>query len=103
MSKAKISQYQKPYVESYRLCLFAHMGLFLLAKEIDMFTPGKRFKKDYDKLFKEDPVSANLMLLLCDIADENGKFIIAEPVEDEICRLMSARFNDVSAYQLERC
>ena len=68
-----------------------------------MFTPGKRFKKDYDKLFKEDPVSANLMLLLCDIADKDGNFIIQEPADAELSRLMNARFNNISAYQLKRC
>jgi hypothetical protein len=61
------------------------------------FNPNKRFKKDYDHLFKKSPEAANLFLLLCELADEKGQ---VEINEDEIAVLMQARFNDPREYAL---
>ena len=36
------------------------------------FNPNRKFKRDYDRLFKIEPGAANLLLLLCELADETG-------------------------------
>lgn len=58
---------------------------------------SKAFKRDYNRLFKKSPESANILLLLCEIADDKGR---VETNEEEISILMNARFNDPRAYQL---
>ena len=66
-----------------------------------MFRPNKKFKRDYDRLFKKVPVAANVFLLLAELADEKGQVRFETPFPDaEIQRLMTARFNDPEAYQL---
>jgi hypothetical protein len=62
-----------------------------------MFTPNRNFRRDYDKIFKKNPESANLYLLLCEIADEKGQ---VRTSEEELALLMAARFEDPRAYQL---
>jgi hypothetical protein len=37
------------------------------------FKPDQKFRKDYDRLFKKDPLGANTFLLLCELADEKSK------------------------------
>jgi len=65
------------------------------------FTPSRRFRRDYDRLFKQDPAAANVMLLLCELADEKGQVRLETPFpEVEIQRLMATRFTDPRAYQL---
>lgn len=65
------------------------------------FTPSRRFRRDYDSLFRKDPAAANVMLLLCELADEKGQVRLETPFpEVEIQRLMAARFTDPRAYQL---
>ncbi len=66
------------------------------------FKPNKRFKKDYDKLFKEDPLQANLLLLLCELANENGEVIFDNSGNhiDEMIDLIECRFNDPAEYAL---
>ena len=61
------------------------------------FIPNRRFRRDYDQLFKQDPAAANMMLLLCELADEKGQVKLDE---EELTRLMEARFDDPRAYQL---
>jgi hypothetical protein len=34
-----------------------------------MFTPNRRFRRDYDNLFRKDPLTANTFLLLAELAD----------------------------------
>lgn len=65
------------------------------------FTPNRRFRRDYNRLYRKDPATANVFLLLCELADEKGQvaFESACP-EEEIKSLMIARFNDPLAYQL---
>lgn len=67
------------------------------------FTPSRRFRRDYDRLFRKDPAAANVFLLLAELADEKGQIRIENPFpEAEIARLMAARFDDPRAYQLKR-
>jgi hypothetical protein len=65
------------------------------------FTPSRRFRRDYDRLFRKDPAAANVMLLLAELADEKGqvRFDNPDPVA-EIAGLIAARFIDPRAYQL---
>ncbi len=66
-----------------------------------MFTPGRKFRRDYDRIFRKDPATANVMLLLCELADDKGLVTLQTPFpEAEIQRLMAARFADPRAYQL---
>ena len=65
------------------------------------FIPSRRFRRDYDKLFRKDPAAANVMMLLCELADEKGQVRLETSFpEVEIQRLMAARFTDPRAYQL---
>ncbi len=65
------------------------------------FTPSRRFRREYDRLFKQNPAAANVMLLLCELADDKGQVRLETPFpEIEIQRLMAARFDDCRAYQL---
>ncbi len=65
------------------------------------FTPPRHFRRDYDRLFRKDPAAANVMLLLCELADEKGQVRLTSPFpEVEIQRLMTARFDNPRAYQL---
>lgn len=65
------------------------------------FVPSRRFRRDYERTFSKDPVAANILLLLCELADERGQVRIDSPFpEVEIQRLLAARFNDPRAYQL---
>ena len=61
------------------------------------FIPNRKFRKDYDRLYKKDPMGANMFLLLCEIADDNGQVKITE---EEILKLMAACFNDPEEYAL---
>jgi len=61
------------------------------------FRPNKKFKRDYNQIFREDPLSANLFLLLAEMANKNGQ---AKIDEGELAELMAARFNDPREYAL---
>ena len=61
------------------------------------FKPNRKFKKDYDRLFKQDPMGANMFLLICELADEKGQVVTNE---QEIAELMAARFEDPREYAL---
>jgi hypothetical protein len=58
---------------------------------------NRKFKKDYDRLFKKDPLAANTFLLICELADEKGQVVTDEK---EIADLMSIRFEDPRDYAL---
>lgn len=62
------------------------------------FKPNKKFKRDYNRLFKQGPIGANLFLLLCELADEKGQVVIQN--EEELAGLMAVRFEDPEEYQL---
>lgn len=67
------------------------------------FKGNYKFWQKYDRLFKEDPVEANMFLLFAEITEERG--YVKLPAKDpapEIDRLMTARFNDQTAYQRSR-
>ena len=65
------------------------------------FSPNRKFKRDYDRLFRKDPAAANVFLLLAELADDKGQVRLETPFpEVEIQRLMAARFTDPRAYQL---
>ncbi len=61
---------------------------------------NRRFKRDYDRLFRKDPVAANVFLLLRELADAKGEVALGPCPEAEIQQLMAARFTDPRAYQL---
>ncbi len=61
------------------------------------FKPNRKFRKKYDKLFKKDPLSANVFFLICELADEKGQVVTDEK---EIADLMAVRFNDPQEYAL---
>jgi hypothetical protein len=61
------------------------------------FKPNRKFKRDYDRLFQQDPMGANMFLLLCELADEKGQVITHEA---EIAELMAARFENPEEYAL---
>lgn len=67
-----------------------------------MIIQDRKFRREYDSLFKKEPLAANVMLLLCELADEKGiiNFEINYPTDAEIKRLLLARFNDPYAYNL---
>ena len=61
------------------------------------FKPNRAFRRRYNWIFKRDPGTANVFLLLAELADERGQ---VETTEDEMLELMSARFEDYREYQL---
>jgi hypothetical protein len=62
------------------------------------FAPNRKFKRRYRQIFRKNPEAANLYLLLCELADQKGKFMTNE---QELVRLMAARFNDPKEYSLK--
>ena len=62
------------------------------------FKPNKRFKRDYYKIFKEDPQAANLYLLMCEMANDSGQVVFKD--EQELAELMAVRFEDPEEYAL---
>ena len=65
------------------------------------FTPNRHFRRDYKRIFKRNPEAANLLLLLCELADENGQVSLAGPDDEgQLALLMNARFEDPGAWQL---
>jgi hypothetical protein len=61
------------------------------------FKPNRKFRKDYDRLFKKDPLGANTFLLLCELADEKGQ-VSTNP--QELADLITARFEDPEEYAI---
>jgi hypothetical protein len=61
------------------------------------FSANQKFRKKYNRIFQDNPEAANLYLLLCELADENGQVVTNE---EEIALLMTARFNDPKEYAL---
>jgi hypothetical protein len=62
-----------------------------------MFKPNRKFRRDYRRLYRKDPLSANTFLLLCELANDHGQ---VETSDEEIAALLTARFEDPEAYQL---
>jgi len=61
---------------------------------------SRRFRCDYDRLFKRDPAAANLLLLLAELSDAKGQVHLGPCPEVELQELMAARFEDCRAYHL---
>lgn len=61
------------------------------------FKPNRKFKRQYDRIYRRDPAAANLFLLIAELADERGRVVMDE---QELVVLMAARFEDPKAYQL---
>lgn len=64
------------------------------------FITSRRFQRDYDRLFRKDPLGANVFLLLAELANERGEVRLGSIPEAEIQQLMITRFDDCRAYQL---
>jgi len=62
-----------------------------------MFRPNRKFRRDYNRLYRKDPAAANLFLLLAELADQKGQVVTDEK---ELAILMSARFADPQGYSL---
>ena len=69
-----------------------------------IFKPNRKFKKEYNRLFKKDPLAANTFLLLAELSDKKGQVKILgtteEDISEEISKLIAARFNDPEEYAL---
>ena len=65
-----------------------------------MVIATRKFRRDYNRLFKRDPAAANVMLLLYELADDKGQVHMGPCPEAEIQQLMTTRFDDCRAYQL---
>jgi len=64
---------------------------------------NKHFRKDYDRLFREDPSKANMFLLLVELADKNGQIMFkgnSKKATKALRDLFLARFNDPLEYAL---
>jgi len=61
------------------------------------FRPNRRLRRHYKRLFKENPQAANVFLLLCELANEQGE---VETNPEELQKLMTARFEDPRGYAL---
>lgn len=68
-----------------------------MAKAPGNFIPNRRFRRDYNEMFKVDPSLANFFLLICELADENGQ---VETTACEMEALLNARFNHPDEYAL---
>lgn len=62
------------------------------------FKPNRKFRQKYKKLFKKDPLAANMFLLLCELANEKGEVVVKD--DGELAELMAVRFEDPEAWQL---
>ncbi len=76
------------------------MAAALKAAVENHFRPNRKFRRDYDKAFRRDPLAANVLLLLAELADERGQVRFDGPPEGELVVLLAARFEDPRAYQL---
>ena len=65
-------------------------------------TQSTEFHERMNKLFKEDPLQANMLLLICELANEKGQVIFPKNLDyaEEIGKLMEIRFTDVKEYAL---
>jgi hypothetical protein len=65
-----------------------------------MFNPNRHFRKEYDKIFRHNPLAANTLLLLAELSDDRGQVQLGVFPEAELQSLLMARFDDCRAYQL---
>lgn len=62
-----------------------------------MFKPNRKFKREYNRIFRKDPTAANVFLLLAELADQKGQITTDE---QEMAVLMAQRFDDPRRYSL---
>ena len=62
------------------------------------FRPNRKFRRQYWRLFKKDPLAANTLLLLAELADEKGQVIIKDP--EQLTDLLILRFEDPRRWAL---
>lgn len=73
------------------------------AKAPQGFLPNRRFRKTYGQLFKIDPITANIFLLLAELAGSEGDIILPKDPEArhrELAMLIESRFEDPAGRQL---
>lgn len=58
------------------------------------FKPNRHFRREYRRIFKKDPMAANVFMLLAELADENGQVRLGPDPESELAQLLAARFED---------
>jgi len=58
---------------------------------------NRKLRRDYDRLFRKNPLAANIYLLLYELADKKGQ---VKTTEKELVDLMAARFEDPRRYSL---
>ncbi len=61
------------------------------------FKPNRKFKKRYDRLYHQNPLGANMFLLIAELANDKGR---VKTTEEELTVLFNTRFDDPHAYQL---
>jgi len=61
------------------------------------FKPNRKFRKQYEKIFRRDPAAANLFLLLAELAGDGGQVVTDER---QLAKLMVERFKDLREYAL---
>jgi hypothetical protein len=61
------------------------------------FKPNRKFRRDYDRLYRKDPLGANTFLLLCELDDGSGQI---KTSTEEIAVFLAARFENPEAYQI---
>ncbi len=62
------------------------------------FTPNRKFRRKYDRVFRKDPMAANIFLLVCEISNEKGQVKISP---EELAALLVTRFEDLGEYALQ--
>jgi len=61
-----------------------------------IFKRNRKFRRQYDRIFKKNPEAANVFLLLYELTNETGQ---VTTTERELSLLLAERFDDLSAYQ----
>jgi len=61
------------------------------------FIPNKQLKKRYDRAFAKNPMGANVLLLIAELANDKGR---VKTTEEELTVLFNARFSDPEEYAL---
>ena len=62
------------------------------------FKPNRKFRVRYNRIFKKNPLGANVFLLIAELTTGTGR---VKTTEAELAALFSARFGDPSEYALE--
>jgi len=74
-----------------------------MSKErLPFFVPNGNFKRRYRSVFKKNPLAANMLLLLCELADERGDVRFETPSpERNLANMLLFRFDgDPGRYAL---